>query len=433
VENGAKEGKEKTQVQGTQFVNLPAEPVFGTASCEKNQLINLSSNASANGTEPLLNNTMHSVMSCDSHKSTSQSVSQSSVSIEHATIMGLKEIKATQGKTIGKLQARVAYLEVELSKKDISLDKLQKVEADNKVMKNTVTKQKKEINKMSNRVDDLVRRNATMKKEISRLTERNQELQKEIDKEKENEERLNTTTEVNQRNKEPEERNDEWQTVGKSKGQKKKKDKRPSDKRPSDKNPVILDNDTRQYRIPVIGGGQSNHGNINKKSHQPNESKKQVKIVVSGDANTRGLGPLIQSKTVEGLATVRSGFKVQDLNNHLDKDVTTETDIVFVNVGASNLGVEPLVNTICAFDKLLDKMSSYKYSAILAVPPNPRYQRKVDDLNCYLKCKCESLEGVGFVDTKLHHSDMAPKGGLLNPKGQKKVASSILKYAESYV
>ena len=320
----------------------------------------------------------------------------------------------------------MAHLEVEMSKKEIELEKLQKVESENKTMKNTIMRQKREINKITNKADGLQKTNTTLRKENNDLSERNQELKRELDKG------------INVGNPEVivigdvDTGMDGFQTVQKRRGTQKEKENRGEknlhkEKRPKGSHsiPVIIGGDT----APSLGGKNCNA--------RPVEMKK-TKILVTGDSNVRGLGPMVQSRKVDGLAVVQPGFRIQDLQRHIHGSITDSTDVVFINCGANNLSRGNLIDTVCKLDNLLDSVSQTyenKEFVMLEVPPSHKIntQNMIRDLNDYMHTKCQRYNNVRFMNCGLDQNDLRADGIHLNEIGKTKVAKAIVKYAEARV
>jgi hypothetical protein len=406
---------------GQQFVKLPQNPVYGTGKGSPAKKRKPSNNTGVSDTtENILNNTMCSVSSISSTESdmphadgsgdddrTTRVQTPDPPLHKYKAAAKLKKIESAHAKAVKELKEKVAYLEIELSKKDIDLERLKNVESDNKNIKKTVTKQKREINKLSNRTDELLKSNSALKIENSELSERNQELKKDLDRLADVTEE--SITEIDSTDNgvgaphEQEKEKDDFQLVENNKRNRRKKD-------------------------------------LEKKTQQKTKKgqKEKVKIVLCGDSNVRGLGSLVQSEKVDGMAVVHSGFKIQDLQRHMSKDIPDHTDMIFMNCGTNNIEQDDFIDMVCKFDSLLDNASNkYKNKEVvmLSVPPvcQARLQGKVRDINDYLYTKCKKYDNVMFLDCGLNQLHLGPDSIHLNQAGRTQVAKAIVHHAECRV
>jgi hypothetical protein len=408
-----------------QFVKLPSHPVYGTGkgvpTKKPELLIDLCVEDTA---ENLLNNTMSSVSSMgstesvdsdDQNNTTAHTQPPDPPQCAHDVAVKLNKIKLAHNKAMNDLKEKVAHLEIELSKKDIDLEKLRKVESENKSIKNTLTKQKREINKLTNRVDDLLKSNSALKSENCELSERNQQLKKEND-------RVTDQPDVIYIANQDKSADGPGETV---------------------KGPDNNDSVTSGPPEQEEDGFQQVENNKRKHRKKPQKKNKKtkpdkVKIVVCGDSNVRGLGSLIQGDKVDGMAVVHPGFKIQDMKRHMSKSITNDTDMIFLNCGTNNIEQGDFIDTVCKFDSLIDNASkSYENKEIvmLAVPPAHKaaLQNKIKDINDYLYSKCKRYNNVIFLDCGLNQAHLEPDGIHLNKTGKSKVGTAIVQHAESRV
>jgi hypothetical protein len=160
---------------------------------------------------------------------------------------------------------------------------------------------------------------------------------------------------------------------------------------------------------------------------------KQVGAFVIGDASVRGLGPMIQTRDIDGQVVVRDGRTFREVGQDVEMDVSRVIDgtTIVLGFGLKDLDNTQLEEAKHDVDRLVSKLESKTervHVGLLTIPPQTNTWRdgKAKEINSYMVWRCMDSH-VKVIDSDLTLQDISRDGIHLNSRGKVKMAIAIKK------
>jgi hypothetical protein len=139
---------------------------------------------------------------------------------------------------------------------------------------------------------------------------------------------------------------------------------------------------------------------------------------------------------MEAMTMVRSEAHLKGISNSISRDITKDTDAVFIHCGLNDLksNKSEIENAVDSLTENIAHNHSEKTFVICSVPPvrEVGLQEKCHHINTYISQRCHMYPNTHYMDSELRYTDLNHNGKGLNANGKRKLVSKIKAFTSEY-